>query len=132
MISAAASRFARSLFYVTVLVGPQTAFADSDQTYNVGVASVDITPDYPIRLNGFGNRREESAGVSERIFARALAISQGSQPPLVLVTLDQPGNSFSDGGRGGAEACEIASTAAGKPGCHIYAFALHAQSERSV
>ncbi|MEZ6133169.1 MAG: neutral/alkaline non-lysosomal ceramidase N-terminal domain-containing protein [Planctomycetaceae bacterium] len=59
--------------------------------YDVGVAAVDITPDYPIRLNGFGNRREESEGVSQPIFARALAISQGDQAPLVLITLDSLG-----------------------------------------
>ena len=67
------------------------AAAQSADHYDVGVAVVDITPDYPIRLNGFGNRRKESAGVSQRIHARALAISQGDQPPLVLVTLDSLG-----------------------------------------
>ncbi|MEQ9409990.1 MAG: neutral/alkaline non-lysosomal ceramidase N-terminal domain-containing protein [Fuerstiella sp.] len=65
--------------------------AESDNLYDVGVAVVDITPEYPIRLNGFGNRREESEGVSQPIFARALAVSQGDQPPLVLVTLDSLG-----------------------------------------
>lgn len=59
--------------------------------YHVGVAVVDITPDYPIRLNGFGNRREESEGVSQPIFAKAIAISDGDKPPLVLVTLDSLG-----------------------------------------
>ncbi|MCP4505956.1 MAG: hypothetical protein GY826_06110, partial [Fuerstiella sp.] len=31
-----------------------TGTAQSADHYNVGVAVVDITPDYPIRLNGFG------------------------------------------------------------------------------
>jgi len=39
-----------------------TCSAQSADHYNVGVAVVDITPEYPIRLNGFGNRREESGG----------------------------------------------------------------------
>ncbi len=65
--------------------------ASAQEAYRVGVASVDITPDYPIRLNGFGNRREESDGVSQRIFAKALAIAQDSESPLVLVTLDSLG-----------------------------------------
>ena len=47
--------------------------ASAQNSYLVGVASVDITPDYPIRLNGFGNRRAESEGVSQPIFAKALA-----------------------------------------------------------
>ncbi|HIE97289.1 MAG: neutral/alkaline non-lysosomal ceramidase N-terminal domain-containing protein [Fuerstiella sp.] len=68
-----------------------TGAAQSADQYNVGVAVVDITPDYPVRLNGFGNRREESEGVSQQIYARALAVSQGDQPPLVLVTLDSLG-----------------------------------------
>ena len=55
------------------------------------MAVVDITPDYPIRLNEFGVRRKESEGVSQRIHARALAVSQRGQPPLVLVTLDSLG-----------------------------------------
>lgn len=39
-----------------------------------GAAEVDITPDYPVRLNGFGSRRTESEGVRQRIYARALAV----------------------------------------------------------
>ena len=68
-----------------------SCWAQTDDVYDVGVAVVDITPDYPIRLNGFGVRRKESEGVSQRIHARALAVSQGDQPPLVLVTLDSLG-----------------------------------------
>ena len=39
----------------------------------VGVSRVDITRDYPIRLHGFGGRREE---VRQRLFAKALASSR--------------------------------------------------------
>ena len=42
-------------------------------TTRVGVAAVDITPDYPVRLSGFGFRRTESEGVTQRIWAKALA-----------------------------------------------------------
>ncbi len=56
-----------------------------------GSAQVDITPDYPVRLNGFGGRRLESEGVRQRIYAKALAIQSGEQPPLVLVTVDNLG-----------------------------------------
>ncbi len=70
-------------------VPPANTYASD--TYDVGISVVDITPDYPIRLNGFGNRREESEGVSQPIHARAMAISQGDQPPLVLVVLDSLG-----------------------------------------
>jgi hypothetical protein len=59
--------------------------------YVVGVAAVDVTPDYPVRLNGFGFRREESDGVSQRIWAKALAIGTDEEKPLVLITLDNLG-----------------------------------------
>lgn len=60
-------------------------------TYRVGVARIDVTPTYPIRLNGFGGRREESEGVGMSIWAKALAISQGDEAPIVLLTLDSLG-----------------------------------------
>lgn len=61
-------------------------------TYHVGVSKVEITPDYPIRLNGFGFRREESKGVSQPIFARGLAISSTADAaPLVLLAIDSLG-----------------------------------------
>ncbi|MEQ9406507.1 MAG: neutral/alkaline non-lysosomal ceramidase N-terminal domain-containing protein [Fuerstiella sp.] len=41
---------------------------------SVGAAVVDITPDYPVRLTGYGNRTQEAADVAARIHARALVI----------------------------------------------------------
>lgn len=76
------------------LASVSIAMVEADETdalYRVGVAAVDVTPDYPIRLNGFGGRREESAGITQRIFAKALAISQGDEQPVVIVTLDSLG-----------------------------------------
>ena len=60
--------------------------------YSVGVAQIDITPDYPVRLSGFGFRRTESEGVTQPIWAKALAISlDKADPPVVLITLDNLG-----------------------------------------
>ncbi|MER3415097.1 MAG: dehydrogenase [Gemmataceae bacterium] len=56
------------------------------QRYRVGAARVDVTPDYPVRLNGYGFRRNESEGVTARIYARALVIDDGH--PAVLVNVD--------------------------------------------
>ncbi len=61
------------------------------QEYRVGTARIDVTPDYPVRLNGFGSRRDESSGVAQRIWAKALAISHGDAHPVVLVALDNLG-----------------------------------------
>lgn len=57
----------------------------------VGVAQVDITPDYPVRLSGFGFRRDESEGVTQRIWAKALAIGDEREGPAVLITTDNLG-----------------------------------------
>ncbi|HEY3393098.1 MAG TPA: neutral/alkaline non-lysosomal ceramidase N-terminal domain-containing protein, partial [Lacipirellulaceae bacterium] len=57
-------------------------------SYEVGLAKVDITPDYPIRLSGFSFRQTESEGVRQRIFARAMAVRAGGDDPAVLITVD--------------------------------------------
>ena len=57
----------------------------------VGVARMDITPDYPIRLTGYGDRAAESSGVAQRLFAKALAIGGDADGPAVLVTVDNCG-----------------------------------------
>jgi hypothetical protein len=61
----------------------------------VGVAQVDITPDYPIRMTGYGGRKTESEGVEQRLKARALAIggdaNDATPGPVVLVTVDNCG-----------------------------------------
>lgn len=59
--------------------------------YSVGVAKQNITPDYPVRLNGFAFRKTESEGVSHPLWARALAIGTDDQQPIVVVTLDSLG-----------------------------------------
>jgi len=59
--------------------------------YNVGVARADITPDYPIRQNGFLSRKQESLGVRQRIWAKAIAVDHMGQPPAVLMTVDNLG-----------------------------------------
>ena len=91
-----ARRIRWKLWSVVIMVGftacPVTASAasapDKTETYPVGVAAIDITPDHPIRLNGFGFRRDESDGVRQRIWAKALAIGSDEQGPAVLITVD--------------------------------------------
>lgn len=57
----------------------------------VGVAEVDLTPDYPVRLNGYGGRRLESEGIEQRIRAKALAIGGDAEGPFILITVDNCG-----------------------------------------
>lgn len=58
------------------------------RTYSAGVARIDITPDYPIRLHGYGGRRKESEGVIQRIYAKALAIGSDQEGPAMLISVD--------------------------------------------
>jgi hypothetical protein len=60
--------------------------------YDVGIARVDVTPETPIRMSGYGSRSTESQGVEQPLFAKALAIratgAAEAAAPLVLVTVD--------------------------------------------
>ncbi len=83
----------RFIFLIGVVVcvpalADDTAREHSKAPYLIGRATVDITPEYPVRLNGFGFRRIESEGVRQRIYAKALAISRDEGKPLLLVTAD--------------------------------------------
>jgi hypothetical protein len=62
-----------------------------ETVYRVGVAQIDITPAYPVRLSGFGFRRTESEGVTQPIWAKALAIDDGAEGPALLITIDNLG-----------------------------------------
>lgn len=61
------------------------------QTMQIGVARVDVTPDYPIRLQGYAARPSESKGVQEKLWVRALAIGSDEQGPALIVTADNLG-----------------------------------------
>jgi putative membrane-bound dehydrogenase-like protein len=71
------------------LASGQSRAAEAPAPYAVGVARVDVTPKYPVRLSGFGFRRAESEGVSQRIWAKALAI--GKEGPAILIAVDNLG-----------------------------------------
>ena len=66
--------------------------ADLPTTYEVGLAEVDITPAFPVRLAGLGTRRTESAGIDTPLFAKVMAFSQAdNHDPVVLITIDHWG-----------------------------------------
>ncbi len=66
----------------------RAAAADESGLVSVGVARVDITPDEPIRLVGYGNRRIEATEVASKIWAKALAFGSDGQQPCVLITTE--------------------------------------------
>ena len=59
--------------------------------WQVGVARIDITPEYPIRLTGYAVRKTESEGVEQRLWAKALAIGNNREGAAILITVDNCG-----------------------------------------
>ena len=56
--------------------------------YRVGVARVDITPEGPIWLSGYGSRNKPSDGVLAKLWAKAVAIEDSRGGRVVIVTAD--------------------------------------------
>ena len=65
--------------------------ADNGQLRPVGVARIDITPGYPIRLAGYAVRKTESEGVAQKLWAKALAFGSDKDGPAILITVDNCG-----------------------------------------
>lgn len=61
-----------------------------DEVYSVGLAKVDITPSFPVRLCGYAARTKEPDGTEQKLWAKALAI--GADGDLaILMTVDNTG-----------------------------------------
>ena len=56
--------------------------------WRAGVARADITPETPIRMGGYGARTKPSAGVRDRLSAKALALDDGAGTRGVILTAD--------------------------------------------
>jgi hypothetical protein len=57
-------------------------------SFTAGVAQIDITPERPIRLTGYGSRISPSEGVAAPLRAKALAFGGAGKPAAVLITAD--------------------------------------------
>src|SRR6185437_12547254 len=83
-------RFGQSALVIAVLClfVPWTTAAGAQTLYSVGVAKIDITPSYPVRLWGYAARKTESDGIEQHIWAKALAVGDRDQLAL-RVTVDR-------------------------------------------
>jgi hypothetical protein len=61
------------------------------QLREVGVAKIDITPNYPVRLTGYASRKTESEGIAQHLWAKALALGSDAEQPAILITVDNCG-----------------------------------------
>lgn len=85
-----ANTIVRALVGLTLLI-PLFKTPAQNATRPVGVARLDITPAYPIRLSGYAARHTESEGVEQRLWAKALAIGSDKEGPAILLTVDSTG-----------------------------------------
>src|SRR5580765_351300 len=77
--------------WAVAFVSRSLAVASADQLRQVGVARIDFTPAYAIRLTGYAVRKTESEGVAQRLWAKALAIGSDRERPAILITVDNCG-----------------------------------------
>jgi putative membrane-bound dehydrogenase-like protein len=66
----------------------KSAFAADEGVYQIGVARVDITPSFNLRLCGYAARGSESEGVEQKLWAKALAIGGDDEGVAILLTVD--------------------------------------------
>lgn len=72
-----------------LLISAAFLWSAAAQAAQIGVAKVDTTPDYPVRMAGYADRVKESEGIAGRLKAAALAIGgDEGEGPAVLVTVD--------------------------------------------
>ncbi len=65
--------------------------ADDDETsWQIGLASANVTPDEPVRMAGYGSKEREqlSQGVASDLFAKAMAIEDRDGNRALLITTD--------------------------------------------
>jgi len=67
------------------------ASAKDETLIAIGAVGIDITPDYPVRLHGYGGRQTNAAGVAQKIYAKALTFGTDQEGPRILFTVDNLG-----------------------------------------
>jgi hypothetical protein len=71
--------------------GPALIAAEKETLYQIGVARIDITPAFPVRLSGYAVRKTEATNVTQKLWAKAIAIGGDQARPAILVTVDNTG-----------------------------------------
>ncbi len=79
-----------ALAWVAVVLVPMAAA--NDRTWSAGAAKVDITPEEPLPMAGYRSRRNRPFNrVVQPLFARVLALRDGTGAAALLVSLDLVG-----------------------------------------
>ncbi len=77
------------ILVLIVLAGCRTTTMKTDATsYRAGTAKVNITPQKPIWLSGYGGRQGLPKGTGTELWVRALALEDGKRHRLVVVSME--------------------------------------------
>ena len=83
---------ARRLIFSTLLMVIGSVYAAGAE-FQAGAARVDITPEVPIWLQGYGDRTHPAESVLWHLYAKALALRSSDGTRVVIVTADLVGMS---------------------------------------
>lgn len=64
---------------------------DTPASWMAGFAKIDVTPNEPIRMAGYGNRDRPSESIDTPLFVRAMALRNESQPIHLIFSVDTIG-----------------------------------------
>ena len=76
------------LLFALALVAASALPAQQPTDWKVGLASVDITPETPVPMGGYGGRDAPFEAVEQSLFAKALAIEDSAGKRALLITAD--------------------------------------------
>ena len=77
-----------ALWVFALDIAAPSILAEERTSWKAGLAKTRITPDKPLWMGGFGARTNVSQGTLQELYAKALALDDGSGRPAVLVTTD--------------------------------------------
>jgi putative membrane-bound dehydrogenase-like protein len=77
--------------WLTISLNMLSHLAAAETLYQIGLGRADITPDFPVRLSGFGGRREEATVVRQPLSAKAMAFRSADGTFDLLLTVDNLG-----------------------------------------
>lgn len=76
------------LLNLVLLISPTFIFGQ--ETFMAGIARINVTPDTPIRMSGYGNRNDPFSGIHDSIYAVAMVFADGNQK-TALISVDVVG-----------------------------------------
>ncbi len=80
--------FAGLAMFLPTVLSADTA-APPEDAASVGLARIDITPEFPVRLAGYAGRMAEATEVAARLWAKALVIGENEgDGPAVLILIE--------------------------------------------